>query len=114
MDYLENIEAQVRKGILEFAILLVIKKGEVYASDILKQLAGSKLIVVEGTLYPLLTRLRNHDLVQYNWKESKSGPPRKYYSLTEKGEKALKELKKSWSDLYKSINSLIKNNGKSN
>lgn len=114
MGYLENIEAQARKGTLEFAILLIIAKGEVYANDILKQLAGSKLIVVEGTLYPLLTRLRNHELVEYLWKESLSGPPRKYYSLTEKGQKALKELKKSWTDLNRSINSLIKKNGKNN
>lgn len=114
MDYLENIQAQVRKGILEFAILVIIEGGEVYASDILENLRNTELIVVEGTLYPLLSRLKRHELVQYAWKESKNGPPRKYYSLTEKGQEALGELKKSWNGVYKSINSLMKNHGKSN
>lgn len=114
MGYLENIQAQARKGVLEFVILLIIEKGEVYSSDILKQLASSKLIVVEGTLYPLLTRLRNHELVEYKWKESKSGPPRKYYILTVKGVEALKDLKKCWGDLSTAIQLLIKNNGKGN
>lgn len=106
MDYLENIKAQIRKGILEFAILVIIEGKEVYASDILKKLQNTELIVVEGTLYPLLSRLKRNELVEYAWKESKSGPPRKYYKLTKKGEEALESLKTSWKSLYKSINSL--------
>ncbi len=106
MDYLENIQAQMRKGILEFAILAIVENDEVYASDILKKLRGTELIVVEGTLYPLLSRLKRQDLVEYAWKESKSGPPRKYYKLTTKGADALASLKETWKSLYTSINSL--------
>lgn len=114
MDYLENIQAQIKKGIIEFSILLIIEGGEVYASDILKKLKTTDLIVVEGTLYPLLSRLKRNELVEYAWKESKTGPPRKYYKLTVKGKEALKGLKKSWEGVYKSINSLMKKNEKSN
>ncbi len=114
MDYLDNIKAQIRKGILELAILLIVESGQVYASEILKKLKDTELIVVEGTLYPLLSRLKRHGLVGYVWKESKSGPPRKYYKLTAKGKGALAGLKNSWKSLYKSINSLIKKNEKSN
>lgn len=114
MDYLDNINAQLRKGVLEFAILLIIEQGKVYANEILRQLSDTKLIVVEGTLYPLLSRLKGHELVFYSWEESKSGPPRKYYELTEKGEQALRKLKKSWGALDKSIKSLMKKHEKSN
>lgn len=114
MDYLENIQAQLRKGILEFAILLIIRKKEVYASEIIEKLKKTDLIVVEGTLYPLLSRLKRNEVLEYVWKESKSGPPRKYYKLTKKGEEVLKGLESSWKSLYKSINSLIKENEKSN
>lgn len=107
-EILENTKAQMRKGSLEFCIMLIISKGEVYASDILKELKNADLIVVEGTLYPLLSRLKGSDLLQYTWKESESGPPRKYYTLTEKGRKNLEQLKQTWSKLTKSINSLIK------
>lgn len=96
----------MRKGILEFAILAVIEEAEIYASDILKKLRGTELIVVEGTLYPLLSRLKRQELVEYVWKESKSGPPRKYYKLTGKGRTALASLKETWKSLYLSINSL--------
>ena len=106
MDYLENIQAQMRKGILEFAILALIEETEMYASDILKKLRATELIVVEGTLYPLLSRLKRQELVEYVWKESKSGPPRKYYKLTNKGREALESLKDTWKSLYTSINSL--------
>ncbi len=106
MDYLENIQAQMRKGILEFAILALIEETEMYASDILKKLRATELIVVEGTLYPLLSRLKRQELVEYVWKESKSGPPRKYYKLTSKGREALESLKDTWKSLYTSINSL--------
>ena len=95
----ENTQAQMRKGILEFCILAIIARGEVYASDILEILKSARLIVVEGTLYPLLTRLKNSGLLQYEWKESTSGPPRKYYSLTPEGQIFLDELKNTWNEL---------------
>lgn len=105
---MENIQAQMKKGLLEYGILLIIKEGKVYAPDIIKKLKATKLIVVEGTLYPLLSRLRKHELVEYEWQESKSGPPRKYYKLTAKGKKTLGTLSDTWGNLYESINSLIK------
>lgn len=107
-EILENTKAQMRKGSLEFCIMLIISKGEVYASDILKDLKKADLIVVEGTLYPLLSRLKSSELLKYTWKESESGPPRKYYTLTDKGKKNLEQLKQTWSKLEKSINLLIK------
>lgn len=114
MGYIENIEAQMRKGILEFAILILIERKEIYSLDILKKLQSAKMIVVEGTLYPLLSRLKGHELVEYLWKESKTGPPRKYYRLTTHGKTALNELKQSWGALYGSINSLMQHHEKSN
>lgn len=105
---LEKTKAQMRKGILEFCILLVISRGKTYASDILKELKKADLIVVEGTIYPLLTRLKNSELLSYDWEESKSGPPRKYYSLTAKGKKFLAGTVDVWATLDKSINSLVK------
>jgi len=105
---IENTKAQMRKGILEFCILLIISKEEVYPSDILKELKEFDLIVVEGTLYPLLSRLKDGGLLEYRWEESKAGPPRKYYKLTEIGRNSLKQLEKNWKELSKSINSLIK------
>lgn len=101
---LENTQTQMRRGILEFCILSVISRGEIYASDILSELKEAKLIVVEGTLYPLLTRLKNAGLLQYNWKESLQGPPRKYYELTEMGRIFLRELEKTWQELTESVN----------
>lgn len=105
---LENAKAQMRKGTLEFCTLLVISGGPVYASDILKQLKKANLIVVEGTLYPLLTRLKNAKLLTYEWQESKNGPPRKYYSLTPPGQKALRVLKENWQTLSQSLEALLK------
>lgn len=104
----ENAKAQMRKGILEFCILLIISKGDVYASEILQRLKEADLLVVEGTLYPLLSRLRSADLLSYEWRESKNGPPRKYYSLTKKGKDNLKELVITWHSLHSSISSLLK------
>ena len=95
----------MRKGILEYCILSSVSKGEeVYASDIIDMLKGAKLIIVEGTLYPLLTRLKNSGLVSYQWKESTSGPPRKYYKLTPIGKKFLTELNNTWTDLVFAVN----------
>ncbi len=103
----ENTKAQMRKGTLEFCILLLISKKALYASDILAKLKEADLLVVEGTLYPLLSRLKNGGLLSYEWRESKSGPPRKYYSLTKEGREALKDLVKTWSALSDSISSLL-------
>ena len=99
---LENTQVQMRKGILEYCILHIISRGEVYASDMLNELTGCKLIVVEGTLYPLLTRLKNAGLLEYKWVESKSGPPRKYYKLTTEGVNFLNGLTETWNDLVHS------------
>ena len=99
---LENTQVQMRKGILEYCILHIISRGEVYASDMLDELTSAKIIVVEGTLYPLLTRLKNAGLLEYKWVESKSGPPRKYYKLTDKGSKFLGSLTETWDDLVHS------------
>lgn len=106
----ENVKSQMRKGILEYCILLLLKKEPAYTSDIIQKLQEAKLIVVEGTLYPLLTRLKNGELLSYQWVESTQGPPRKYYSLTEKGEAFLQELENSWQDLNDTINHIKNNN----
>lgn len=92
----------MRKGILEYCILHIISRGEVYASDMLDELTAARMIVVEGTLYPLLTRLKNAGLVEYKWVESKSGPPRKYYTLTEAGNRFLSGLTETWEELIHS------------
>ena len=110
---LENTQVQMRKGILEYCILHIIARGEVYASDMLDELTAAKMIVVEGTLYPLLTRLKNAGLVEYKWVESKSGPPRKYYKLTDIGNDFLHGLTDTWEDLNHSTE-MITNNTKTN
>ena len=96
---IENTKVQMRKGILEFCILGIISRGEVYASDILDALRNANMLVVEGTVYPLLTRLKNAGLLTYEWKESSSGPPRKYFTLTQEGKTAFEELKQTWNEL---------------
>ena len=93
----------MRKGILEYCVLLIISKGEIYASDIIAELKSARLLVVEGTLYPLLTRLKNNGLLSYNWVESTSGPPRKYYVLTEDGKNILSQLDHTWNELADAI-----------
>lgn len=103
---LENTKAQMRKGILEYCILSILSSKEAYPSEIIGELKKAKLIVVEGTLYPLLTRLKNADLLRYNWVESSSGPPRKYYALTEEGTSFLNELKITWTELYEAVQSI--------
>jgi PadR family transcriptional regulator PadR len=100
---LENTKAQMRKGVLEYCILSILKKGEAYPSDILDKLKKANLIVVEGTIYPLLTRLKNAGLLTYRWEESKSGPPRKYYSTTAEGIVFLLALDETWEDLVKAV-----------
>jgi PadR family transcriptional regulator PadR len=101
---LENAQAQMRKGVLEFCILSILSRNEVYPSDIIAEMKASRLIVVEGTLYPLLTRLKNAGLLQYRWEESKSGPPRKYYSLTVEGREFLHALQLTWNELVEAVN----------
>lgn len=105
---LENTQVQMRKGILEYCILHIIARGETYASDMLDELTAAKMIVVEGTLYPLLTRLKNSGLLEYKWVESKSGPPRKYYKLTDIGDKFLQGLTATWDDLVHSTEMIRK------
>jgi len=105
---LELGKSQMRKGLLEFCTLLVISKGEMYSSDILEKLKSADLLVVEGTIYPLLSRLKSEGLLEYSWAESAAGPPRKYYSLTSRGLDALHQLKLTWRSLSKSVESLIK------
>ena len=104
---LENIKSQMRKGMLEYCILSILKNGETYASSLITELKEAKMIVVSDTLYPLLTRLKNQGYLTYRWEESKQGPPRKYYSLTEQGDLALEAMDSAWKDVEDSIN-LIK------
>ena len=100
---IENTKAQMRKGVLEYCILSILKDGEAYTSDILLTLKGAKMLVVEGTVYPLLTRLKNAGLLIYRWEESTGGPPRKYYALTETGKLFLTELDNTWANLQKAV-----------
>lgn len=111
---LENTQTQMRKGILEYCILQIISRGEVYASDLLRELTDARIMVVEGTLYPLLTRLRKAGLVEYKWVESSSGPPRKYYTLTKEGTTFLDNLDRTWADLVKSTKLITNRTKKSN
>ncbi|HEY9116750.1 MAG TPA: PadR family transcriptional regulator [Roseivirga sp.] len=104
---LENTQVQMRKGILEFCILHIISRGEVYASDMLEELTSAKIMVVEGTLYPLLTRLRKAGLVEYKWVESNSGPPRKYYTITSLGQDFVDSLDNTWQELVNSTSQII-------
>jgi len=105
---LEKIRSQMRKGVLELCTLSIISDKPAYVSDIIEHLKESKLLVVEGTLYPLLTRLKNDGFLSYHWEESKTGPPRKYYKITLLGEALLKELQQAWGDLTGTVNLIIK------
>ena len=100
---LENVKAQMRKGILEYCILTILSQHDSYASDIIQKLKEARLIVVEGTLYPLLTRQKNAGLLSYRWEESTQGPPRKYYKLTPKGEDFLRDLHTVWGELVEAV-----------
>ena len=103
----ENTKAQMRKGVLELCILSILSQGDAYPTEIIEKLKETKLVVVEGTLYPLLTRLKNTGLLNYRWEESNSGPPRKYYMLTEIGQTYLNELHLSWHELVDAVNKTI-------
>jgi PadR family transcriptional regulator PadR len=103
---IENAKAQMRKGVLEYCILSVLSEGDAYASDIINRLKEVRMIVVEGTLYPLLTRHKNAGLLAYRWEESQQGPPRKYYSITDTGKIFLDEMDNSWNELVSSVDKL--------
>lgn len=107
---IDNVKSQMRKGILEYCTLLILNKRRAYVSDIIQSLKDAQLIVVEGTLYPLLTRLKNAGLLTYAWQESTQGPPRKYYELTSEGEAALSDLEKSWMELNRVITHIKEQN----
>ncbi|RTL57547.1 MAG: PadR family transcriptional regulator [Sphingobacteriales bacterium] len=108
---IENTQSQMRKGVLEFCILSIIKRGEVYPSDIIDEMKKANLNILEGTLYPLLTRLKNADLLTYRWVESSSGPPRKYFSLTDKGAAFYTELSDTWNELANAVSAITHSNG---
>ena len=111
---IENTQSQMRKGILEFCILSIIRRGEAYPSDIVEEMRAANLHILEGTLYPLLTRLKNAGMLNYRWVESNSGPPRKYFLLTEIGEAFYMELEKTWTELSEGVNALTSNNKPTN
>ncbi len=102
----ENVKAQMRKGVLEYCILSILSKQDAYASSIIRQLKESEMIVVEGTLYPLLTRQKNQGLLSYRWEESTQGPPRKYYTITEKGREFLADLDQTWVELVETVKNI--------
>lgn len=105
----DNAKAQMRKGVLELCILSILSQGEAYPTEIIEKLKENKLVVVEGTLYPLLTRLKNTGLLSYRWEESSSGPPRKYYFITQIGQTYLNDLQQSWIELVNAVNTTIQN-----
>lgn len=105
-----NTQIQMRKGLLEFCVLHIISRGEVYTSDLIDELTQAQMIVVEGTLYPLLNRLKSAELVTYRWVESESGPPRKYYSITEEGKNFLATLADTWTSLVNSTQEITAKN----
>lgn len=107
---IDNTQSQMRKGVLEFCILSIIKQGEAYPSDIIEKMKEAKLGILEGTLYPLLTRLKNAELLTYRWVESSSGPPRKYFSMTEKGELFYRDLENTWNELANAVQQLTQPN----
>ena len=106
---IENTQSQMRKGVLEFCVISIIKRGEAYPSDIIEEMKKANFSLLEGTLYPLLTRLKNAGLLSYRWVESSSGPPRKYFSLTEEGKLFYQELAETWKEMAKSVNAVIGN-----
>lgn len=103
----DNIKSQMRKGVLEMCTLAILKKGDAYSNEVIETLRKGNMIVVEGTLYPMLNRLKKMELLTYRWEESKSGPPRKYYSITDKGKLALAEMLQNWDEMIESVNQII-------
>ena len=108
---IENTQSQMKKGVLEFCILSIIRRGEAYPSDIIEEMKKAELHILEGTLYPLLTRLKNADLLSYRWVESQSGPPRKYFSLTDKGLSFYAELEATWRGMAGAVERVINTKG---
>jgi len=106
---IENTQSQMRKGVLEFCILSIIKRGEAYPSDIIEEMKKANLHILEGTLYPLLTRLKNADFLTYRWVESTGGPPRKYFSLTDKGADFYQELEATWNEMANAVRHITQN-----
>lgn len=104
---IDNAKQQMKKGVLELCVLSILHRAEAYPSDIIQELHSAKILVVEGTLYPLLTRLKNNGLLQYRWEESESGPPRKYYKLTEEGDAYFSALTGAWNELADLVNKAI-------
>ena len=102
----DNVKSQMRKGLLEYCILIILRKGELYASQIIDELKKANLLVVEGTIYPLLIREKNQGILSYRWEESPQGPPRKYYSMTEKGLEFLSQMEEEWKDIVKTVETL--------
>ena len=102
----DNTRAQMRKGLLEYCIMLLLKQRACYANDIIEQLSKTDMIVMEGTLYPLLNRLKKDGILKYEWQESKTGPPRKYYTLTPQGHQVLIQLDQSWTEISNTVNLL--------
>lgn len=111
---IDNLKSQMRKGMLEFCVLLILKRGDAYASEMIARLKEAHLIVMEGTLYPLLTRLKNDGLLSYHWEESQQGPPRKYYSITPIGLDFLQQLQDSWNEIENSVNILRQSDSTNN
>src|SRR6185295_11208795 len=109
---IQNTQSQMRKGVLEFCILSVIRQGEVYPSDIVERMKGANLNILEGTLYPLLTRLKNAGYLTYRWVESNSGPPRKYFLMTDQGQRFYEELERTWKELADAVQKLTSSEGK--
>jgi PadR family transcriptional regulator, regulatory protein PadR len=107
---LDNTQSQMKKGILEFCILSIIKKGEAYPSDIVEEMKSANMQILEGTLYPLLTRLKNAEMLSYRWVESSGGPPRKYFSLTPTGEAFYQDLERTWKELSEAVNKVTNQN----
>ena len=103
---IDNLKSQMRKGMLEFCVLLLLRHGDAYASEIITKMKEAHLIVMEGTLYPLLTRLKNDGLLAYRWQESPAGPPRKYYSITQLGTQFLEQLQNSWDEINRTVDHL--------
>jgi len=109
---IQNTQSQMRKGVLEFCILSIIQQGEVYPSDIVDKMKGANLNILEGTLYPLLTRLKNAGYLTYRWVESNSGPPRKYFLMTDQGQRFYEELERTWKELADAVQKLTSSEGK--
>jgi len=108
---IQNTQSQMRKGVLEFCILSIIRQGEVYPSDIVDKMKGANLHILEGTLYPLLTRLKNAGYLTYRWVESNSGPPRKYFLMTDSGLQFYSELERTWKELADAVQTLTSTDG---